>query len=369
MRTRGNELPDDPHLVALRFQPAQLTRARELRCLTKTALAERIDKTPSAITQFESGKVHPDGGTVARLALALAVPARFFARLSVVNATPLEACHFRSLRSVSQYLRRQAVRVGEIVQEVTLILEEEGVQFPDDGITALKSTVRSASDIEALAAEVRRHWGLGAGPIPEIIPLLESKGIRALPLVDACEAVDAFSAWVDGKPFVMLALDKPASRVHFDAVHELGHLLMHEDAVPGSPELESEADAFASSFLMPRETFLAECPSRWHFATFRALKRRWRVSIQGLVVRAYRLGRLSQSSYRRAFMDLGKLGMRMNEPDEWPLTEPAVLRRALELVTDDLPMSRIADTLGLHESNLIQLVEPIVARGQLRLVQ
>lgn len=359
--------PDDPHLVAVCFQPSQLTRARELRGLTKTALADQIDKTPSAVTQFEGGNARPDPETVARLALALAVPPRFFARSALIQETSLEACHFRSLRSVSQYLRRQAVRIGEIAQEVTVLLEHEGIEFPEDAVTSLKRRVHDADGIEQLAVDVRRGWGLGLGPIGGVIPLLESKGVRVLPLVDACEDVDAFSTWVGGKPFAMLSLRKSPSRVHFDAVHELGHLLMHEDVLAGSPALESQADEFASAFLMPRETFLAECPTRWSFATFRALKRRWHVSIQALVVRAYRLGRLSLSSYRRAFMDLGRMNMRTNEPDEWVLDGPAVLRQAFEMMGEDLSYRAVADTLALHEHYLAQTLDAISAPGQLSL--
>jgi len=220
--------------------------------------------------------------------------------------------------------------------------------------------VHNREGIEQLALDVRRAWGFGLGPITSVVPLLESKGMRVLPLVDACADVDAFSSWHGGTPFAMLSLQKPPSRVHFDAVHELGHLLMHEDVVPGSPLLESQADQFAAVFLMPPESFLRECPRRWHLATFQALKRRWHVSIQALVVHAYSLGQLSVSSYRRAFMDLSRLNMRKLEPDEWPLDSPVVLRRALDLVREDVSLRNVADSLALHESHLTQMLEPIM---------
>lgn len=362
MWDRASELPNDPHLVAVRFQPSQLSRARELRGLTKTALAEQIGKTPSAVTQFENGSVRPDAETIARMALALAVPPRFFARGSLVGETPLDACHFRSLRSVSQGSRRQAVRIGELMREVTFVLEEEGIEFPRDEITPIRRAVRSREEIEQLALDVRRAWGFNLGPITSVIPLLESKGMRVLPLVDACAEVDAFSGWQGNVPFAMLSLQKPPSRVHFDAVHELGHLLMHDDVTAGSPLLESQADQFAASFLMPRETFLQECPRRWHLATFQALKRRWHVSIQALVVHAYSLGHLSVSSYRRAFMDLSRLNMRKREPDEWELDSPVVLRRALELVREDVSLRAVADALSIHESHLAQMLEPVMGK-------
>lgn len=66
------------HLATHLFRSERLTLARELRGLTKSALADRVSKTPSAISQFESGRVHPDVKSVAALALALGVEPRFF---------------------------------------------------------------------------------------------------------------------------------------------------------------------------------------------------------------------------------------------------------------------------------------------------
>ncbi|MEZ4301538.1 MAG: ImmA/IrrE family metallo-endopeptidase [Polyangiaceae bacterium] len=352
-------LPQDPRLVAIRFQPEQLTRARELRGLTKAALAALVDKTPGAISQFESGLTKPDSHTVARLGLALAIPVSFFARRVVGPSILSDACHFRSLRSVSQSLRRQAIRIGEIGHEVLALVQSDGVELPKDEISPLKCLPRSPEQIEQLAYDVRRRWGLGAGPIHEVLPLLESKGLRVLPLTAACAEVDAFSTWAEGEPIALLSFAKPSSRVHFDAAHELGHLLMHDDVSPGNPVLEGDADGFASAFLVPRESFLPECPSRWNLRDFQSLKARWRVSIQALVVRAHRLGKLSVASYRNAFIDLNRWGYRQAEPGEWDLMQPVVLRQALELVSDDLPLSRIAKLLCLHEVQLRQVLGPL----------
>src|SRR4051812_25232074 len=101
---------------------------------------------------------------------------------------------------------------------------------------------------------------------------------------------------------------------------------MHDDVAPGSPRAEEEADRFASAFLMPKATFLQEAPTRWSFPVFRSLKKRWHVSIQAMVHRAYQLGRLTLASYRRAFMYLNHFQLRRLEPDEWALERPQVLK-------------------------------------------
>lgn len=358
----SSEGVNSPTVAALRFCPVQLTRARELRGLTKTALAERIDKSPSAITQFESptSSVKPDAQTLAQVALALGLPVGFFARRPYVGRASLDSCHFRSLRSVGQARRRQALRIGELVQEVVCVLEEQGVEFPQDNLSPLRQSVRSADEIERLAASVRAHWGLGMGPLHAPVRLLEANGVRVLPLTDACDGVDAFSTWIGETPLVMLDLFRPASRIHFDAAHELGHLLMHEDVVPASVQAESEANRFAAAFLLPRETFLPECPGRWNLNVFLALKERWRVSVQALLVRGHKLGRISTSTYRRAFQILNRLGLRTRETGEWSFDRPQALKKAIALVEHDMPLSRIAERLTIHQAHLHGLLEPIL---------
>ncbi|WP_419757134.1 ImmA/IrrE family metallo-endopeptidase [Teredinibacter turnerae] len=61
-------------------------------------------------------------------------------------------------------------------------------------------------------------------------------------------------------PFVFLNTKKTAERCRFDAAHELGHLVMHCHGAPQGQEAEKEANAFASAFLMPRRSVLANAP-------------------------------------------------------------------------------------------------------------
>ncbi|MCH6544747.1 MAG: ImmA/IrrE family metallo-endopeptidase, partial [Deltaproteobacteria bacterium] len=86
-------------------------------------------------------------------------------------------------------------------------------------------------------------------------------------------AVDAFSFWHGARPCIFLNPSKrSASRSRFDIAHELGHLVLHADAAPGSPIHEKEANAFASAFLLPRETFGSECPTQLSWSDFWKLK-------------------------------------------------------------------------------------------------
>jgi hypothetical protein len=96
--------------------------------------------------------------------------------------------------------------------------------------------------IEDLAHRVRRRWGIPAGPIPNVVGLLESHGIVVLRLPLDTADVDAFSLPFHDRAVVVLATDKnDRARSRFDGAHELGHLVMHGEHVWGLKQVESQA--------------------------------------------------------------------------------------------------------------------------------
>ncbi|MCI5143903.1 MAG: ImmA/IrrE family metallo-endopeptidase, partial [Candidatus Electrothrix sp. ATG1] len=232
------------------------------------------------------------------------------------------------------------------------LLESKGVILPPEQISDFNVSSDTEEHIEQAANDLRRHWGLGLGPIPDIIRLLESKGIIILPLPDSCIKVDAYSTWRGKRPCILLSLAKTPSRVRFDVGHELGHLVLHEETSAGQKKSGREANRFAGAFLAPRESFLEECPRRWSLAAFQQLKFRWKMSIQALLYRAKDLGCISQSTHQRAMMQLGKNNMRKNEGPEWEMEKPVILGQALELLSDQISLDQLASELFLFPKEL-----------------
>jgi Zn-dependent peptidase ImmA (M78 family)/transcriptional regulator with XRE-family HTH domain len=350
--------PQDVHLAAQLFRPSRLTLARELRGLTKVELAAKIDKTPSAVSQFEGARTKPDAQTVARLALALQVPLAFFARRESTPTIQCDACNFRSLRSATQRDRRKLLASGSLLCDLVALIEEL-VEFPAEAVPRATGSVTSTEQIETLANEVRSAWGLGVGPIQNIIDLLEAHGVIVMRVPDDCRAVDAFSTWNGGRPLIFLVSDAEddnrSSRLRFDAAHELGHLVMHADAMPSDRRIEAEANRFAAAFLMPAASFGPECPRRIEWSHVFELKRRWRVSAAAIIRRAHDLGHLSDASYRRACVELNKAGYRFREPDEPPRENPRLLMQALDLAAQVRPLENLASLIGLAPSELSTL--------------
>ena len=182
---------DSPQFALDRLDPKRITFARELRGLTKKELAKSIKKTPSAVSQIERGLISPDLETFVSISFSLKVPPSFcIEKPAFSKSIDMSACHFRSLRSTSQAMRRQSARKGDLWIDLIEILTSKGVVFPEEKISNFQVSSESDHYIEDIAVALRKHWNMGLGPIQNIVKLLESKGILVLPLPDTVDKVD-----------------------------------------------------------------------------------------------------------------------------------------------------------------------------------
>jgi len=335
--------------VAALFDGARLTLARHLAGLRKSDLATRVDKSPTAVAAWESGAKRPTAATVAQLALSLSVEPGFFAvrpdDIAALSSTP----HFRSLRSTSQLARDQAFAYGQLAVDIATSLEKH-VEFPEVDLPGLPVTVEDAvgDGPEQAARLVRERWGMGDGPVGHLVRLIEHHGVLVVFSTLQAASVDAYSFSSQVRPVVVLnPIKRDYYRQRLDVAHELGHLIMHADAEPGGRVVEEQAYQFASELLMPAAEMRDLLPSTMGgnvWFTLAKLKEHWGVSIQALLFRARRLGRLSDVSYRNAMTTISTRGWRRDEPGlVTAIEQPSLLPRALELL----------DQEGIDESALI----------------
>jgi Zn-dependent peptidase ImmA (M78 family)/transcriptional regulator with XRE-family HTH domain len=319
--------------VGSEFVPERLTVIREARGFTKSILAKRAGVTQGAISQFEGGLVCPSEETIDRFCDLMNVPRNFFF-FSPPPILELPDCHFRHQRSTNAGEKKRVVATGRLALDMFNYFEQ-WVQMPRVELAPVASDIsRTQEGTERIADTVRLRWGLGFGPISNVTWLLESKGVAVLEIEGHSERLDAFSAWTPRRPVVFLATEKMSgSRRRFDAAHELGHLLLHRTASPGNREIESQADGFASAFLLPRQPFIAECPKFLLWPALIQMKKRWKVSLAAIVRRAFDLGIYSEATYRRAYVQLNQRGWRKNEPEEPSIERPALLGQAVNALT------------------------------------
>ncbi|MEU1298945.1 helix-turn-helix domain-containing protein [Streptomyces shenzhenensis] len=318
--------------VAHLFDGRRLRLARQLAGLRKNALADKVDKTPTAIASYEKNTKRPAPATVAQLSLALGVDPSFFLPGPVELDFSDVVAHFRSLRSTTQLARDQALAYGLATVEVSATLERH-VEFPSAEVPNFE--VRSDEDSPEEAANLLRStWELPTGPIPHLVRAAENRGVLVVFSAPASASVDAYSFEGMSRPVVVL---NPAKRNYyrqrFDLAHELGHLVMHTDAEPGSAKIESQADRFAAEFLMPREQISELLPAKADWGQLQRLKEVWGVSLQALLYRSRALGEMSEVTYRNAMMFLSSKGWRRQEPGVMPVLEqPSLLPGSVALL-------------------------------------
>lgn len=327
--------------VAAFFDGARLTLARHLAGLRKSDLAALVEKSPTAVAAWESGAKRPTAGTVAQLALSLSVDPGFFAvrpdNVAALSSTP----HFRSLRSTSQLARDQAFAYGQLAVDIATSLERH-VEFPEVDVPTFPVALDDADGDgpEQAAHLVRDRWGIGTGPVGHLVRLLENHGVLVVFSPLPAASVDAYSFDSRLRPIVLLnPIKRDYYRQRFDVAHELGHLVMHDDAEPGGRVVEEQAHRFASELLMPAGEIRELLPATMGGNVWSALgklKEQWGVSIQALLFRARRLGRLGEVSYRNAMATISAHGWRRDEPGLInTIEQPSLLPKAIELLAQE----------------------------------
>ena len=359
----------DAFAVAQAFAPARLTMARELAGLRKRDLAEAIDRTAAAVSQYELGQARPSGETLGRCAAALDVPVSFFTAGRPQLRLDTTGAHFRSLRSTTAHQRQQALAHVELLWELIDQLDNV-LELPSLGL-GLPLGMRPG-DPAATAGMIRKAWDIPAGPVVHLVRTLETRGIvlTQLPGVDA-EAIDAFSAALHGRPIIVLSRKGNPMRQRFSVAHELGHLLLHPEPAPGSRVHEREANTFAAELLMPADEIRDHLPTPVDITALKETADGYGVSVAALAYRGKDLGVYSESTLRRIMATLTKLGWRTDEPvgSRYPGERPELLTRAAELAAaHGLPLPVLADRLHLPVPRLRELLGMPAPRPHLRLI-
>jgi Zn-dependent peptidase ImmA (M78 family) len=321
----------------------RIRAARDLRGLTQKAVVDKMPEkiSAAALSQIESGKVRPTAGTLNSLAHVLEVPVTYFsAQWPASTGRETETVFFRDLRSTAARERRRAGAIALLVADLVAAIELH-VRLPDLDLPHQPVGPDSArSDIEEAARIARRAWSLAEDePVPHVVRELERHGVPVARLTIGHKSVDAFTAEFARRPIVLLTDDKSNYvRSRFDAAHELGHLVMHDDAEPGTRIVESQAHDFASAFILPRHVAEAELPTRLDgagWAHLAELKRTWGISMNALLYRARSLRIITEDTHRNAMKLMSARGWRTTEPGDremGPPESPLLIERALKRI-------------------------------------
>jgi Zn-dependent peptidase ImmA (M78 family) len=181
---------------------------------------------------------------------------------------------------------------------------------------------------EHIAKIVRRKWGIPPGPVDNLTSVIENAGGIVIRCSFGTKKIDAMSQWVVGQPPLFFVNSEiPADRSRFTLAHEVGHVIMHQ--IP-TPEMEKEADRFASEFLMPEEDIKPHLTSM-SLPRLASMKPYWKVSMAALLMRASDLKRITPRQKTYLWTQMGRQGFRLHEPVEIPSETPTVLQDIIDV--------------------------------------
>lgn len=316
--------------------------------LNKKGFAERAGVTAHTVSRWENGDTIPTTETVETFAKTLAFPVAFF---YCDEAEEPEIASFRSHTSMSAAIRDASLAAGSLSFLISDWIEER-FDLPSIDVPDLH-----LFEPEAAARTLREEWKLGEKPVSNMTHLLESKGVRVFSLAENTIRVNAYSLWRKEKPYVFLNTFKSAESSRFDAAHELGHLVLHQDGGAYGREAEDQANQFASAFLMPRADVLAVLPKVHYLDQIVKAKARWRVSVAALSYRIHKLGIISDWRYRDFCIEIAKRRYNKEEPNGIARERSVVWEKVLRALWAERTTQRdIARELSIPEAELNGLI-------------
>ena len=351
------------------FNKDRLVQAKNARGLSSTGLAEIVRVSPSSISLYENGKQNPKQEIVHALADALNVPyGSFFKEITIDKPKNL---FYRSMAASTKASRVVSEAkyewVLEVIEYLLIYIDFPELSLPDLGVPKDFRDLDS-NIIESLAKQLRECWTLGMGPITNMVRAVESNGIVVWRTKFEAETQDAFSELRYPHPFIILASDKENYfRSRFDAAHELGHLVLHQNVDQTTLNtksdfrlIEDQAHLFAGAFLAPATAYIRDLPAI-SIDAFRALKPRWNISIAMQIMRVKHLGLVTHNEEKRLWINLSRRKWRIVEPlDESTEPEmPQLIKNSIKLLVNEgvKLKEQIIDDLKLSHVDIENIIE------------
>lgn len=346
------------------FNGERLKLARIYRNMTASELADKIGVSRQAVLQYEKNESKPKLETEFTIITTLHFPRDFF-YMDNLNSVPVENTFFRALSTTKKIdLQTQEEKTKFIVYIYEFLNNYFNYPQLDLPEINIDMDLDNKDNIEDIATTVRNYWGLGMQPIENMVNLLENKGIIVSTLNINNKKIDAFTQVHEinnkEKFCVVLSNDKQSvARRNFDAAHELGHIILHRNiekleelTLEEQRKLEEQANSFAAAFLLPKNVFFNDLKDPINLEYYKELKKKWKVSIAAMVMRARELGRINNSQYIKLVKTMNYRKWRVREPldNQWKLQETILFKKSIDMLKNSniLSSSQIVYEIGKY---------------------
>lgn len=324
------------------FNGTNLRLARSCHNYTLNEVAEAVGKSRQFIHRLETGRDAPTAELADSLAQFLDVYPEFFYDASGMMIVE-DAYHFRKRATTKVAIKQAALAKGELFRRFVAFIDSK-LKLPACSFPSYEPN--TPAEIERAAEKCRVDWGLGFGPIDNMVRVAENAGAVVTTFHDVSREVDALS-FSSARPVIVTNNAKgSACRVRFDLAHEVGHFVLHEGKTTGDRLTESEANRFAGAFLLPRSSFVKEFPAmrgtRFNWQGIGQMKLRWKVSKAAILYRARQLDIISETQYKSGIvMGLRRSGEATVEEfdDVIKYEEPELIHNALKVLHDGFGLS------------------------------
>ena len=315
------------NVSAFQMNVGMLTLAREAKGYTQKDLAVEIGCNQSRLSKIEAGELMPQESEIQNVVRVLQQSRNFFFRQGATM--PASVSFYRKTQTLPLKMFRQCnaqmnIRRLEIEQQIgnAKLGKRELPYLPPEKNGGAK----------AVAKSVRQKWGIKKGSVQHLTHFVEDAGCVIVDFPFPSTKLDGLCIRAPEKPpIIFLNKDFPKSRRRLSLAHELGHLVMHTNP---HENVEEEAWDFAGEFLMPSDE-IGKQLNGLNLDKLGQLKKEWGVSMQAILYRAKKMGKISESYNRFLWMQIGKCGYRVNEPfeDVIPDEKPMELEKRLKTET------------------------------------
>ena len=205
------------------------------------------------LSRIENDLTPPAEETLGRAERVYELPRAFFFLTDTIYGPPVSV-HAMWRKRTDVSARELDAIVAELnIRSMHLRRFMEGVELKAKADIP-KLDIEEYKDVDRIAATVRAHWKVPSGPIKNLTFLAERAGIVVMLSRLANTSVSGVTFSVPGiLPIILLNQEQPADRLRYTLAHEIGDFVMHRFP---SATMETEANYFASSFLMPSMTFV-----------------------------------------------------------------------------------------------------------------
>ncbi|MGY2892727.1 helix-turn-helix domain-containing protein [Deinococcus sp. UYEF24] len=354
--------------IAVAFVGDRLKDIRESFGMNAITLSTLLNVHRNSVRDFESGAT-PDEAIIGKLVELFRVPRFYF--FTPIKRQRHAPALFRASSKATKADKRRAEVVLEWAQEIDTELSKY-VALPKLNLPRFEELPANPYEIKSrhlkrVALDLRSHWNLGDGPIPNVVAVLERNGFVIINVSLECDEVDALSYTnTQGRPYILINSDKSSGvRVRFTIVHEAIHQIIHANlpddfdysSAQAKKLLEKQVNTIVLEFLLG-QAFLNEVSSV-SLATLRALKGRWKVSMQAMLRYLHEMEVIDDSRYRSLHTYMSTLQWRINEPldNEIPIERPALFQASFNALIHKMkvPRENLSAKLLLPEQIILRV--------------